>query len=100
MMASATLGVVSLVPGCRSVALHSALGCGLIAPAGRILDPQSHTVSNATRCVPTLIAGQGMEGIPLRRDVACNVSVWIVSGYVGDVARYVSTRGGCGMFFR
>ena len=22
---------------------------------------------------------------------ACNVSVWIVSGYVGDVARYVST---------
>ena len=38
MMASATLGVVSLVPGCRSVALHSALGCGLIAPAGRILD--------------------------------------------------------------
>ena len=38
MMASATLGVVSLVPGFRSVALHSALGCGLIAPAGRILD--------------------------------------------------------------
>ena len=27
----------------------------------------------------------------VRRDVACNVSVWIVSGYVGDVARYVST---------
>ena len=27
---------------------------------------------------------------------ACNVSVWIVSGYVGDVARYVSNilRGG------
>ena len=22
---------------------------------------------------------------------ACNVSVWIVCGYVGDVARYVST---------
>ena len=38
MMASATLGVVPLFPGCRSVALHSALGCGLIAPAGRILD--------------------------------------------------------------
>ena len=38
MMVSVALGVVSLVPGCRSVALHSALGCGLIAPAGRILD--------------------------------------------------------------
>ena len=38
MMASATLGVVSLVLVCRSVALFSALGCGLIAPAGRILD--------------------------------------------------------------
>ena len=38
MIASATLDVVPLVPGCRFVALHSALGCGLIAPAGRILD--------------------------------------------------------------
>ena len=69
-------------------------------------------MTNATRCVPTLIAGQDMEGIPLSVETlratspfgyvrdACNVSVWIVSGYVGDVARYVSTRGGCGMFFR
>ena len=38
MIASATLDVVPLVPGYRFVALHSALGCGLIAPAGRILD--------------------------------------------------------------
>ena len=57
----------------------------------------SEGMTNATRCVPTLIAGQGSEwsrcfGISLvRRDVACNVSVWIVSGCVGDVARYVST---------
>ena len=60
-------------------------------------------MTNATRCVPTLIAGQGMEGIPLSVETlhatspfgyvrdACNVFVWIVSGYVGDVARYVST---------
>ena len=27
----------------------------------------------------------------VRRDVACNVSVRIINGYVGDVARYVST---------
>ena len=60
-------------------------------------------MTNATRCVPTLIAGQDMERIPLSVETlratssfgyvrdACNVSVWIVSGYVGDVARYVST---------
>ena len=69
-------------------------------------------MTNATRCVPTLMAGQDMERIPLSVETlratssfgyvqdACNVFVWIVSGYVGDVARYVSTRGGCGMFFR
>ena len=98
--------------------------CGCVkmrlCPCG--LDPQSHTISHATRCVPTLIAGSCWVGhggahaffryIPLSVETlratssfgyvrdACNVSVWIVSGYVGDVARYVSTRGGCGMFFR
>ena len=63
----------------------------------------SEGMTNATRCVPTLIAGQDMEGIPLSVETlratspfgyvrdACNVSVWIVSGCVGDVARYVST---------
>ena len=43
-------------------------------------------------------AGHG--GDPLvRRDVACNVSVWIVSGCVGDVARYVSTGWVWDVFF-
>ena len=72
----------------------------------------SEGMTNATRCVPTLIAGQDMEWsrcfsryIPLSVETlratspfgyvrdACNVSVWIVSGYVGDVGA-TSLRGG------
>ena len=45
-----------------------------LCPCG--LDPQSHTVRDA-----------------------CNVFVWIVSGYVGDVARYVSTGWVWDVFF-
>ena len=77
--------------------------CGCVkmrlCPCG--LDPQSHTISHATRCVPTLIAGSCWVGhggahaffryIPLSVETlratspfgyvrdACNVSVWVCS---------------------
>ena len=92
MIASATLDVVPLVPGCRFVGPRVPFRCtplcpGLwahcpcggasltlttfppflltmgymrLCPCG--LDPQSHTISHATRCVPTLIAGSCWVG--------------------------------------
>ena len=78
---------------------HLTVGYMRLCPCG--LDPQSHTISHATRCVPTLIAGSCWVGhggahaffryIPLSVETlratspfgyvrdARNVSIWVCS---------------------